>query len=158
MAVKLTDQRKLNAVRIISQADSAVDESASDWDLYKKDPIKNIDAIKFHPKTQPTIFLCNFEMSGKESALVKDSMIGGKDDDNNAKMAFGKGGYILTKMTLKDIQNPEGEKDVIELKKDSKGYVSDETMTKLEQIGITTEILIHWSNLTQAGVKAEAKN
>jgi len=158
MAVKITDQRKVNAVRIISRSDGAIDEANSDWDLYNQDPIKNEGALKFLPKGQPTIFLCNFDISGKESALIKDAMIGGKDDDENTKMSIGKWGYLVTKITLKDIQNPEGEKDVIELKKDSKGYVSDDTMTKLEKIGIVTEILTHWVKLTQTGVKAEAKN
>lgn len=158
MAVILSEKRKFNCVRIISKVDSAVDANESDWDLYNEDPLKNEDALKFKPNSQPTIFVCNFEVTGKESAIIKDAMLAGMDSDNNAKVSYGKWAYTVVKTVLKSIENPAGERDVIEFKKDGRGYVADDTLTKLEKYGILTEIFTHWITLTQSDVRDNAKN
>ena len=159
MAIRKTKKRALNAVKIICLQDGAIDEEASDFDLYRKDPIGNADALKFLPNEKPTYFICNFEVSGKEMAIIKDSMTGGVDDEKNVKTNFGKWAYTVVKMTLKVIDNPPEVKDGIELKFDSKRYVSDATMTDLEQCGVLGEIFQHWITLTQTNEeRANAKN
>lgn len=158
MAVVLKKVKNFNAVRIISEIDGAVDHDNSNWDKYKEDPIANENVIKFKPNQVPTIFLCNFELKAKEAAKIKDSMMGAIDEDKNMSLNYGNWGYWVAKLTLKEIQNPPGEKDVLELKKDSKGYVSEETLNKLESLGIIKEIFLHYIKLTQTDELNNAKN
>jgi len=158
MAFKKSGVRNLNAVKLISRNDGAVDLELSDFTLYDKDPIINESEIKLLDGKSPTIFLCNFEVTGKDGAAIQDSMIGGVDDEKNPKMTMGKWAYEITRRCLKDIQNPVGETDVIKLSRDSKGYVSDETMTELQRYGIVNEIFNHYFKLTQSEVKSNSKN
>lgn len=158
MAIKTNERQRYNAVRLISRADSAVDQDMSDWDSYAANPVANEHVLRFKPGCQPTILLCNFEVSGKEAAAIKDAMMAGLDSDNNAKVSYGRWAYTVVKTVLKAIENPPGERDVIELKKDSKGYASDQTLTELERLGILTEIFTHYITLTQSDVRDHAKN
>ena len=158
MAFKKSGVRNLNAVKLISRNDGAVDLELSDFALYDKDPITNESYLKLLDGKSPTIFLCNFEVTGKDGAAIQDSMIGGVDDEKNPKMTMGKWAYEITRRCLKDIQNPVGETDVIKLSRDSKGYVSDETMTELQRYGIVNEIFNHYFTLTQSEVKSNSKN
>jgi len=158
MAFKKSGVRNLNAVKLISRNDGAVDLELSNFTLYDKDPIINESEIKLLDGKSPTIFLCNFEVTGKDGAAIQDSMIGGVDDEKNPKMTMGKWAYEITRRCLKDIQNPVGETDVIKLSRDSKGYVSDETMTELQRYGIVNEIFNHYFTLTQSEVKSNSKN
>ena len=158
MALIIDQSHRLNAVRIISRNDDAVDEEASDWEVYDKDPVRNEKALVMKADQTPTIFLCNFELTGKEAANVKDALISGIDDEKNIKMSYGKWSYRVTQLTLKGIENPPNVKDVIEYKKDGRGYVSDQTMTLLERMGLVSEIFTHYTSLTQSKEKENAKN
>ncbi len=160
MAIKKIRSKNLNAVRIISRQDEAIDFDASEWDLYEEDPVLNENSLKFKEGKEPTIFLCNFALTGKEQASLQDAMVSGVDEEKNPKVSIGKYSYQIAKVCLKDIQNPANELDVIRLKKDSRGYVSDETMTELHQAGVVNEIFNHYFRLTQPQTegKKEIKN
>ena len=159
MALILSQKKKFNCVRIISKQDSALDLAASDWDKYQENPIENEASLKFKEGQQPTIFICNFDLSGIDAAEIKDAMIKGIDEESKQlKLAYGRWAYMVVKLTLKEIQNPTGIKDVIELKKDSHGHVDGYTMSMLEQFGMVQEIFSHFISLTHSDVKAEAKN
>lgn len=158
MAIKKIKSKSLNAVRIISRQDEAIDIDSSDWDLYEEDPAANESALKFKAGKEPTIFLCNFALTGKEQAALQDAMVSGIDDEKNPKVSLGRYAYQIAKVCLKDIQNPAAEVDVIKLKKDSRGYVSDETMTELHQAGVVNELFNHYFRLTQTPEKKEIKN
>jgi hypothetical protein len=85
-------------------------------------------------------------------------MFSGVDEEKNPKFTLGKWGYNVVKFCLKDIQNPLNEAQVIRLKKDSKGYVDDETMTVLQKFGLVGEIFNLYFSLTQTEAKANSKN
>lgn len=157
MAFKTTLKKKLNAIRFISKMDSALDLEACEYDEYLKDPVENAPLLKFLEGQTPTVFILNFELSGKEQALLQDSMFSGVDEDQNMKFSMGKWGYNVVKHCLKDIQNPPNEQDVIKLKKDSKGYVDEPTMTELQKFGLVGEIFTLYVSLTQTEVRANAK-
>lgn len=158
MAFKTTTKKKLNAIRFISKMDSALDLETCDYEEYLKDPTQNEHLLKFVEGQTPTIFILNFELSGKEQALLQDSMFSGVDEDHNMKFSMGKWGYNVVKHCLKDIQNPPNEKDVIKLKKDSKGYVDEFTMTELQKFGLVGEIFTLYVSLTQTEAKTNSKN
>lgn len=150
MAFTTTNARPLNAVRIVSRADDAVDHEASDWDEYMDDAIKNAASLKMKPGKSATYFLCNFQLTGKESARIKDAMIKGVDrDSNEMNMSYGRWAYTVAKLTLKDIQNPPNVDGIIEYKKDGTGYVLDSVLDVLESAGVVQEIFNHWVALTQ---------
>jgi len=158
MAITTGQIKKLNAVHIISSKDSAVDEDASDWELYSADPIKNLDAVKYKAGQEATHFICNFEQSGKEMATIKDAMLKGFDDDRNPQLSYGNGAYTVARFTLKDIQNPPNVADTIVFKKEGRGYVADSVLTVLDRLGVVQEIFQHWVKLTQDDTEPEAKN
>lgn len=164
MAIQLSQVRKLNAVRIISRKDSAVDTDASDWDRYDEDPLRNGDALVMNAdgkkSMEPTVFICNFDTSGREAAKIKNALISGVDDDKNAKITMGDWQYRVVQICLKGIENPPGTPDVIEFKKEGNGYVSDRTMDALEKIGLVAEIFGHYTTLTkeEEAVKENSKN
>lgn len=158
MAFKTTITKKLNAIRFISKADSALDLENSNYDEYLEDPVAREINLKFIEGQAPTIFILNFELSGKEHAMLQDNMFAGVDEDKNPKLTMGKWGYNVVKACLKDIQNPPNETQVIRLKKDSKGYVSDETMTELQKFGLVNEIFNLYFSLTQTDIRANSKN
>ena len=147
MAVTSTNIKKLNSVRLFSRADDAIDHDATDWDAYDDDPL-NESLIKMLPEKEPTVFLCNFEFKGKDSTVVNDAVFGAMDrNEKSPKVNFNNWAYQVVRHGLKDIKNPAGVDDVIKMKKDSGLYVSEETMTKLEQAGIVGEIFRHWQTL-----------
>lgn len=168
MAIELSKIRKPAGVRIISKKDSAIDWKATtpaEWDRYMGGCLRNEDAVKFLEGMQPTIFLCNFDFDGEESAKIKNYMSGGADkfadSKKSTKVTIGSWGYMVVKYALKEIQNPPGTKDCLELKKDSKGYVNDETMNILARTEILDEIFAHYLVITQADkdrVEDNAKN
>lgn len=159
MALLISARRSLNSIRIISRYDDAVDNDATDWDKYDADPIANADAIVLKPGRQPTFFLCNFDLTGKESTTVKDAMVKGVDrSDGTVNLSYGKWAYTVVRLTLKDIQNPPDVDGVIEFKKDGTGYVLDSVLTVLERVGVVGEIFNHYLTLTQNSTKDNAKN
>ena len=160
MAVKMSQKRNLSSVRLISKIDDAVDEEKSDWDEYSKDPITNESAIKFIEGKKPTYFVCNFDFSGKQSASVKDAMVK-IDEEKNPSVAYGRWGYKVAQIALKDIENPPDvpEMDKIRIKKDGgTGYVMESVMTDLERLGVVAEIFQHYLTLSQTPEKKNAKN
>jgi len=154
------NKRKLNAIRFISKIDDAVDVEASDRDLYLEDPVANADALKFKKGKEPTIFLLNFELSGKENAAIEDKQSGGLDDERNPKISMGAWSYAVARMTLKDIQYPAGETPIVEFKKEGRGYASERVLDTLSKLGIIGEIFNLFITLraSDAEVKANAKN
>jgi hypothetical protein len=158
MAIVVGQRRSLNAVELLSRSDTAIDHDKSDWEAYAEDPIGNRKALAIKPNETPTIFLCNFEMTGKEAARAKNSMITGIDEDRNARMAYGQWQYSIVQMVLKDIRNPPGVDGVIDFKKDGRGWVSEKTMTLLEKQGIVAEIFNHYISMTQSETRGHEKN
>lgn len=157
MAIKKTIKSHLQSIEIISQYDTAVDHDASDIDAYLVDPIKNRDKLVL--VDEPTIFICNFSLTGKQKAQIKDVMIKGIDpEDKSAKLAFGKWSYVVCQMTLKGIKNPPNVAECIEFKKDGSGLVSDATMDELVDCGVAQEIFNHYINLTSDEGRVNSKN
>ena len=156
----VANERKLNAIRYICKADDAVDLEASDRELYDEDPVRNADALKFHKGKEPTIFILNFDVTGREDAMIKDARIKGVDEDKQPMISMGKWAYTVTRICLKDIQNPPGVNPLVEFKKEGKGYVAERVMDKLSQVGVVEEIWQLFLSLREnrEAVKAEAKN
>lgn len=159
MAIVTTNIKSLNAVRLFSRKDDAIDHEATDWKAYDEDPLRE-DLIKMKEGKEPTVFLCNFDFKGKDSAKVKDAVFGAMDKDaKSPKVNYSGWAYEVVRHGLKDIQNPSGVKDTIKLKKDSGIYVSPETMTLLDSVGIVSEIFKHWMTLKTDGEEEDnAKN
>jgi hypothetical protein len=108
----------------------------------------------------PTVFICNFDTTGREAAKIKNALISGVDDDKNAKITMGDWQYQVVRTCLKEIENPPGVDDVIKFKKDGRGYVLESTMDQLEKVGIIQEIFGHYTTLTKEdeAVRDNAKN
>jgi len=166
MAIRISAV-KYNACRIVSREDDSLDfdNEEMDFDLYVKDCIKNEGALRFKEGQKPTIFLCNFDFSGKEATAIKNYMAGSGDEfgsKQDTKVTMGSWAYKVVQMGLREIENPAGTKDGLELKKDGKGggkYVSEATMTQLIQMGIVDELFVHYLALTKADkVREAAKN
>jgi len=170
MAIVLNNQKRLNCVRVISKQDTAIDwaketdqeptgTTEEDWERYREDPVRNEDAIKYKQDMSPTVFVCNFELDGKEAAAIKNSMIKSIDKDTKDPVVqFGSWAYTVVRMVLKEIENPPNVENVIVLKKDSRGYVDNRTMSLLERAGLVPEIFSHYTMLTKDEHKANAKN
>ena len=158
MAFKKVLKKSLNCVELISRNDDALDLEASNIEEYLKDPIANRKKLVFKSGKEPTIFLCNFELSGKEQAIIQDSMMNGLNDDNQPKISLGNYAYVVVRMCLKDIKNPPNETDIIEFKKDGRGYVLPSVMDTLHKCGLVNEIFNHYINLTQTEVNKNIKN
>jgi len=156
----VASERKLNAIRYVCRKDDAVDLEASDRELYDEDPVKNADALVMKKGKEPTYFILNFEINGREDAMIKDARLKGVDEDKNPIMAMGKWAYTVTKICLKDIQNPPGVKALVEYKKDGKGYVVDNVLDKIAPYGVIDEIWQLFLSLREVKeeVKKEAKN
>lgn len=163
MAIFDKVQRRLNAVKYISKIDSALDKEDPDfdenWEKFIEDPNKNLELLKLKKGQEPTYFILNFELNAKDESTVKDSRISRVDEDKQPVMAMGKWGYTVTKLCLKDIQNPPGVQG-IEFKKDGRGHVAETVMDKLSKFGIVDEIWELHLGLTQAQkeMKDNAKN
>lgn len=163
MAIRKRQDRRLATVELISQFDEAVDEEKSDIKSYINDPIKNRDKLVLKEGIEPTIFLCNFQLNGKERSMIDNTMVTGVDEDNSAKMSWGKWKYTVARIVLKAIHNPVGAKDGIEFKKDGTGYASEATMDELYDLGIVDELWSAYVALTsddkkKQEVKKHAKN
>lgn len=157
MAFESINVRKLNCVRVICPHDPALDLEAMEetdiLDLYEEDPVKNEGLLKFKEGKLPSVFICNFEISGKEAALIKDNM-SGIDAEKNPKLSFGSWEYTTVRVVLKDVENPGS----IKFKKDSRGYVDDFTMSQLERFGVVSHIFKVYNKLTNPEVVSNAKN
>lgn len=160
MALTGSNIRKLNAIRYVCKADDAIDHSTSDRELYDEDPVKNASALKFLPGKDPTVFVLNFEITGREDALIKDARLAGVDADKNAILSMGKWALTVARICLKDIQNPPGVTPLVEFKKDGRGYVSDAVLDKLAPVGVIEEIWTLFMTLrgNREESKADAKN
>jgi len=158
MAIRAIPKKSINAVEIIVEADDALDLENSDYEEYRK--TGDITHLKFIPDAQPTVFLCNFTLKGREAEYIKNSMIGGKDEDGTPKVALGSWQHRVVKYCLKDIRQPETltVEDRIKFKKDKDGYVHEDTIADLEQLGITSEIFAVYSILVLGSHKTAAKN
>lgn len=158
MAIKIEQRKPLNAIQIVSELDDAIDMQASDWEEYKK--TGDMSKLQFMAGKQPTIFLCNFAPKGHEASAIKDSMLGGRDDEGQPKLQLGSWSFKVVKFTLKDIQNPPDLplEQQLKFKKDSQGYAHDDVVTELDRLGIVNEIFAMYTALTMGGARANAKN
>lgn len=158
MALRIVEKRPLNAVEVVSKNDDAIDVDNSNWEEYEK--TGDVNHLKFIADKQPTIFLCNFDLKGKELAVVKNSMMGSRDDEGNSSLALGSWTFRVAKYTLKDIKNPPylAANECITLKKDKDGLVHDDTLAILERCGVLNEIFAMYTALALSPVKANAKN
>lgn len=157
MAIRLEQKRSLACIEVISRADDAVDHEKSNWDAYAASGDRK--HLVFLPDQEPTVFICNFELSGKEGAAIKNAMVGGSDDDGKPAVALGSWSYRVVKMTLKAIQNPAGlpPEAGMTFRKDDRGYAHDELMTQLERFGIVGEIFSMYTALTASDARKAAK-
>lgn len=164
MAFRIDKTRALNALHIVSKHDDAHDKGDNEenwereiWSEYEK--TLDINKLRFLPDTQPTVFLCNFELKGKDSAAIKNAMIEGGMDGGTPKLALGSWSQQVVKHVLKDIQNPDyvPPEDRIVFKKDGRGLAHDDVLAVLDQYGILTEIFTHYNSMT-GGVRSNAKN
>ena len=158
MAISFKEKINLSCVEIISENDDALDVENSDLEKYKE--TLNVNHLKFLPDKEPTIFICNFNLKGKDLASVNNAMIDGTDDEGKPKVAIGSWAYRITKLTLKDIKNPSylKEDERINFKKDFQGYAHDDVVSLLQRIGIANEILTHYITHTQSITRREIKN
>lgn len=148
MAIRIERKKNLNAVEIISEHDDSLDVEKCDFPAYRKDYDRA--HLAFLPNTQPTVFVCNFELGGKEAAAVKNSMLGGSDDDGKPQVALGSWGFRIVKLCLKDIRNPADvpEEQQLKLRKDDRGYVHDDFIAVLDRIGVANEIFAAYNAMT----------
>jgi hypothetical protein len=148
MAIKLVQKRNLSAIRFISQNDDSIDLENSNYDEYLKTGIE--DNLKFIDGKQPTVFVCNFELKGKESAFVKDSMIKGTDSEGKPSVAIGSWSFKLVKTVLKDIINPDylTPEEKIVFKSDKGGYATDDLISLLDRYNIVSEIFGMYNAMT----------
>lgn len=158
MAIRVEQKRRLNALEVVSVNDDAIDQENSDIKEYKK--TGDIAKLKFLENKQPTIFLMNFELKGKEAAMVKNSMLEGKDEDGNPQVTLGSWAFRVVKYTLKDIKNPADlpEECRLVFKKDDRGYAHDNLLSQLDTFGIIDELFSFYTTLALTGAKSNAKN
>lgn len=151
------DTRDLSCIEVICTNDDAVDKEKSDLDAYKKSYDRK--HLAFLPDHQPTVFVCNFSLSGKESIRVKNAMVG-QSDDGGVSVALGSWEHHVTKTTLKEIRNPADmplEHQFV-LRKDDKGYVHDDLIARLDRVGVVGQIFAAYSTLVMSEARQNAKN
>lgn len=141
MAINISKSRQdFTAVRVISQVDDAIDQEASDYEAYKD----TLDESKLHfvDGKSPTVFICNFKFDAKTSARVNNAMLSRQSEDGKPALAFGSWSQTIAKVSLKDIQNPSDQPpdEQLRLKRDVNGYVHDDLLSQLEQLGIVDDI------------------
>jgi hypothetical protein len=158
MAIKLVQKKNLSSIRFISQHDDAIDLDKSNYEEYKKTLDESL--LVFVENKQPTIFVCNFELKGHESAYIKNSMISGTDELGKPQIAMGSWSFKVCKTVLKDIVNPDylAANEKIIFKKDKSGYASDDLLSILDQAGIVSEIFSLYTEMTSVGKGRDEKN
>ena len=158
MAIMNTVERALNAVQIISRIDDAIDHAASDWAAY--DATLDAAHLKLVQGKQPTIFVCNFDLTAKDRAAINDAMLAGTDDDGKPKVGLGSWQLAVTRLVLKDIQNPDyvPEASRIAFKMDGNRHADPRTLNQLSRLGIIQEIFNHFIQVTEKDHRREAKN
>lgn len=159
MAMRAIKSIPLTAIELVSKNDDALDLEKSDWEQYQK--TGDLNHLKFVEGKVPTYFICNFDFKRSEAESVKNSMIGGKDDNGDAKVALGSWSFRIAQLALKDIKNPEDlpEDEKILYKKDRQGYAHENVILQLERMGVVNEIFSLYSALVLSNeVKANAKN
>ncbi len=157
MAIRIEQKKRLNAVELVSVNDDAVDLDTSDIAEYKK--TGDMAHLKFLPNAQPTIFLMNFELKGKDAEVVKNSMLGGKDENGEPLLTFGSWAFRVVKYTLKDIKNPADIPEDCKLvfKKDERGYASDDVLAKMNDFGIVDELFALYTQMALSSTRSNAK-
>jgi hypothetical protein len=165
MALKVIRKAEISAVEVISRHDDSLspqcfegEEDKTPWDLYAK--TGDVSKLLFVDDKQPTVFLCNFDIKGKDSQAIKNNMIGGKDDDGNPKIALGSWSFRVAKAVLKEIKNPEYVPlgDRLTLKRDKDGLVHDDLIGDLESMGVVDAIFNLYTQLVLNATKANVKN
>lgn len=158
MAIRAEKKRPLNALEYVSVNDDAIDLEASDIDDYKK--TGDASKLKYLPNMQPTIFLLNFELKGRDAELIKNSLFGGKDADGKPQVTMGTWSFVVAQVTLKDIRNPDGLSvdEALVFRKNEKGNAHADLIATLERFGIVDEISSLYSTLTMTRERANAKN
>lgn len=156
--VRKIDAKPLNAIEVITRGDDAIDEEKSNYDEYLKtgDPAK----LVFVEGKQPTVFLCNFALKGRQAEIIKNSMIGSSDDEGNPKIAMGTWSFRVAKYVLKAITSPESvpADQQFLFKSDKDGFAHDDLIAELDRYGIVADIFSMYSNLVLAAPRGNAKN
>lgn len=158
MAIRIEAVRKLNAVELVSVNDDAIDLEASDIAEYKK--TGDMGKLKFIADKQPTIFLMNFELKGREAELVKNSILGGKDEHGDPQLSLGSWALKVVRFTLKGINNPADlplDAQIV-YKKNEHGHVHDDTLNILDRLGLVDELFNFYISLVKKPERANAKN
>jgi hypothetical protein len=158
MAIMNVVERPLNAVQIVSRIDDAIDHASSDWEKY--DETLDMAHLKLVSGKHPTVFLCNFELSAKDRASVQNAMLTGTDEDGKPKVGLGSWQLSVTRMVLKDIQNPDYVPEASRLvyKMDGNRHADDRTLNQLSRLGIVQEVFNHYIRHTEKAHIREAKN
>lgn len=146
-----------SAVEVICRNDDAIDMKNSDFDEYQKTGDQK--HLKFIPDKQPTIFVCNFKLLGKERAKIMNNS-SGVTEDGERSLSIGSMFYAITKYCLKDIRYPEGtpEESKFTFKKDKDGFPNDETIGELDSAGVSMDIAVMFNAMTSRTARPEVKN
>lgn len=156
MAIRAS-KKDLSSLELIGRKDDAL---APDCDYGEY--LKTLDQskLKFRDGVQPTRFLLNFELTGKESERVKNAMISGKDEDGDPAMALGSWQFALARVALKGIQNPTDipEEEHLKLELDDRGLPNEKILGKLDKYGVIQDIFSAYSALVLSTERGNAKN
>lgn len=160
MALTMDAPRDLSSVPLICRRDDAIDVSDEEYEEYLAAGADETK-LKFAEGKEPTRFLLDLDLKGKDAAKIKNSMIGGRDDEGKPKMALGDWQFAVVKRVLKGIQNPASVplEKAIQFKKDAQGLAADDLVARLDRFGVVNNVFSLYSTLIlNDGARVEAKN
>jgi hypothetical protein len=157
---KVKSSINLSCVPVILENDDAIDHDNEECDYQMYVKTGDISHLRYVSDKEPTKFICNFSFSGKEAAMVKNSMIGSKDEEGKPSVSLGSWQFRIARLSLKDIQNPAYlPEDECFVMKNYDGYADEKLLAVLNNYGVIDAIFSLYSSLVlDNGVRAEAKN
>lgn len=160
MAIRLQNRKDMSRIEFIAEADEAIDHKDSECSYEEYLKTGDESKLRFKPDLQPTRFILNFELKGKDAERVKNAAMSGKDLDGKTALSIGTLMFTLAKLSIKSIQYAPDEplETQIILKKDDRGNVHDDTLALLDRYGILDGIWSLYGNLVLTPSKAASKN
>ena len=139
--------------KIVSPDDPALDKDHPDydWDGYKKDC--DLSKLILKKDSQPTVFICDFNLPAKIASKIKNAMVGGSDDDGKPKISLGDWQHTCVQYALKEIQQ-----SALELKRDGNKRLLPDVMDQLERWGMIEEIFNHYLEKKIGSGRGDVKN
>lgn len=159
MAIRKNAKRDLSRLELVAESDDAIDVEKSDYDAYIEAGLDEKHLV-FKEGAQPTRWILNFQLKGKEAERIKNASLSGKDAEGKPGLAFGSLSFAVTRLCLKEIVNPTDlpVEEAIVMRKDAAGYVHDDLIGVLDRAGVVQSIWSAYASLVLSPVKAEAKN